>query len=92
MVAKKKTEEKIVEVREKWIYITGLDADKKPVVLGKRRVPLSYVTDDKKGEFEKYTDGARDAVVAALTKQMDVLREHRHAQYIKAAKTLKVIE
>lgn len=87
----KKKKEKVPDERAKWIYIVA-DKDGLPQVIGKKRVPISYQTNEAKGEYDKYTDGARDAVVAALTKKMDSLRDFRHKQYVMAAKSLPVVE
>lgn len=96
---KKKTEKKTEakaepakEPRLKWIYLVGNDEDDRPIVVGKKRVQASYQCDEAKGEFDKYTDGARDAVIAALTVRMDKLRDFRHKQYVRAAKSLPVVE
>jgi len=90
--AKKEDKEADKQIRMKWIYIVGNDEDDRPTVLGKKRVPMAHQCDEAKGEYEKYTDGARDAVVSSLTVRMDKLRDFRHKQYVRAAKSLPVIE
>lgn len=93
MEAKKKPKEaKDKKLKTKWIYVLTNDSEGNVYVGGKKRVPINYQSDAAKGEYDKYTDGARDAAVALITKQMDALRDFRRKVYLMPAKKLEVLE
>ena len=92
MESKKKKEPKEKKLKTKWIYVLGADEAGRSFVKGKKRVPINYQSDAAKGEYDKYTDGARDAAVAQITVKMDALRDFRRKVYLTPAKKLEVIQ
>lgn len=90
MVTKKGGNRK--EGKMKWIFIVGKGEEGLPQVVGKIRVPTTHICDPNKGEYDKYTDGAKHRVMELTTKEMEFLRDYRHNQYMKAAKDLCVLE